>query len=57
MHELRASAPSGTVGHDSPKVCGCPHVCEPERKALNAIIDAQFTDMAGPFTPRDGVYT
>ncbi|MGH3967892.1 MAG: exodeoxyribonuclease III, partial [Mycobacterium sp.] len=36
---------------------GCTHVSEPERKAFNAIIDAQFTDVVRPFTPGPGVYT
>src|ERR1700743_2709988 len=33
------------------------HVSEPERKAFNAIVDAQFTDVVRPFTPGPGVYT
>jgi exodeoxyribonuclease-3 len=36
---------------------GCTHVSEPERKAFNAIVDAQFTDVVRPFTPGPGVYT
>ncbi|MBS4728471.1 exodeoxyribonuclease III [Mycobacterium sp. SM1] len=36
---------------------GSTHVSEPERKAFNAIIDAQFTDVVRPFTPGPGVYT
>jgi exodeoxyribonuclease-3 len=36
---------------------GCTHVSEPERKAFNAIIDAQFTDVVRPFAPGPGVYT
>jgi exodeoxyribonuclease-3 len=36
---------------------GCPHVSEPERKAFNAIVDAQFTDVVRPFTPGPDVYT
>ena len=33
------------------------HVSEPERKAFDAIVDAQFTDVVRPFTPGPGVYT
>lgn len=36
---------------------GCTHVSEPERRAFNAIIDAQFTDVVRPFTPGPGIYT
>ena len=36
---------------------GCTHVSEPERKAFNAIVDAQFADVVRPFTPGPGVYT
>ncbi len=36
---------------------GATHVSEPERKAFNAIVDAQFTDVVRPFTPGPGVYT
>ncbi|RFZ19427.1 Exodeoxyribonuclease III [Mycobacterium marinum] len=36
---------------------GATHVSEPERKAFNAIVDAQFTDLVRPFTPGPGVYT
>jgi exodeoxyribonuclease-3 len=36
---------------------GSTHVSEPERKAFNAIVDAQFTDAVRPFTPGPGVYT
>ncbi|WP_211699240.1 exodeoxyribonuclease III [Mycobacterium spongiae] len=36
---------------------GCTHVSEPERKAFNAILDAQFTDVVRPFAPGPGVYT
>jgi exodeoxyribonuclease III len=36
---------------------GCTHVSEPERKAFNAIVDAQFTDVVRPFTPGPDVYT
>jgi exodeoxyribonuclease III len=36
---------------------GCTHVSEPERKAFNAIVDTQFTDVVRPFTPGPGVYT
>ena len=36
---------------------GSTHVSEPERKAFNAIVDAQFTDVVRPFTPGPGVYT
>ena len=36
---------------------GCTHVSEPERRAFNAIVDAQFTDLVRPFTPGPGVYT
>ncbi|MDA3640123.1 exodeoxyribonuclease III [Mycobacterium xenopi] len=36
---------------------GCTHVSEPERKAFNAIVDAQFTDVVRPFAPGPGVYT
>ena len=30
---------------------------EPERKAFNAIVDTQFSDVVRPFTPGPGVYT
>ncbi|ORW00966.1 exodeoxyribonuclease III [Mycobacterium kyorinense] len=36
---------------------GCTHVSEAERKAFNAIVDAQFADVVRPFTPGPGVYT
>jgi exodeoxyribonuclease-3 len=36
---------------------GATHVSEPERKAFEAIIDAQFSDVVRPFTPGPGVYT
>jgi exodeoxyribonuclease-3 len=36
---------------------GCTHVSEPERKAFNAIVDAQFTDVVRPFAPGPGAYT
>jgi exodeoxyribonuclease-3 len=36
---------------------GATHVSEPERRAFNAIIDTQFTDVVRPFTPGPGVYT
>lgn len=36
---------------------GSTHVSEPERKAFDAMIDAQFTDVVRPFTPGPGVYT
>jgi exodeoxyribonuclease-3 len=36
---------------------GCTHVSEPERKAFNAILDAQFTDVVRPFAPGPGAYT
>jgi exodeoxyribonuclease III len=36
---------------------GSTHVSEPERKAFNAMVDAQFTDLVRPFTPGPGVYT
>jgi exodeoxyribonuclease-3 len=36
---------------------GSTHVTEPERKAFNAIVDAQFTDVVRPFAPGRGVYT
>ncbi|PQM46379.1 Exodeoxyribonuclease [Mycobacterium talmoniae] len=36
---------------------GATHVSEPERKAFNAIVDAQFADVVRPFTPGPGVYT
>jgi exodeoxyribonuclease III len=36
---------------------GCTHVSEPERKAFNAIVDAQFSDAVRPFAPGPGVYT
>jgi len=36
---------------------GCTHVSEPERKAFNAMVEAQFTDVVRPFTPGPGVYT
>src|ERR1700691_2975940 len=36
---------------------GATHVSEPERKAFDAIVDAQFSDVVRPFTPGPGVYT
>jgi exodeoxyribonuclease-3 len=36
---------------------GSTHVSEPERKAFNAIVDAQFSDVVRPFTPGPDVYT
>lgn len=36
---------------------GATHVSEPERKAFQAITDAQFLDVVRPFTPGPGVYT
>lgn len=36
---------------------GCTHVSEPERKAFDAVVDAQFTDVVRPFTPGPGFYT
>jgi exodeoxyribonuclease-3 len=33
------------------------HVSEPERKAFEAIVGAQFSDVVRPFTPGPGVYT
>ena len=36
---------------------GATHVSEPERKAFDAIINAQFSDVVRPFTPGPGVYT
>jgi exodeoxyribonuclease-3 len=36
---------------------GRTHVSEPERKAFNAIVDAQFSDVVRPFTPGPAVYT
>ncbi|QLL09973.1 exodeoxyribonuclease III [Mycobacterium vicinigordonae] len=36
---------------------GATHVSEPERKAFDAIVKAQFTDVVRPFTPGPGVYT
>ncbi|WP_176234694.1 exodeoxyribonuclease III [Mycobacterium simiae] len=36
---------------------GATHVSEPERRAFNAIVDAQFADVVRPFTPGPGVYT
>jgi exodeoxyribonuclease-3 len=33
------------------------HVTEPERRAFNAIVDAQFADVVRPFAPGPGVYT
>ncbi len=36
---------------------GATHVSEPERKAFDAMVDAQFTDVVRPFTPGPGVYT
>jgi exodeoxyribonuclease III len=36
---------------------GSTHVSEPERKAFDAIVDAQFTDVVRPFAPGPGVYT
>ncbi len=36
---------------------GSTHVTEPERRAFNAIVDAQFADVVRPFAPGPGVYT
>lgn len=36
---------------------GATHVSAPERKAFDAIVDAQFADVVRPFTPGPGVYT
>ena len=36
---------------------GATHVSEPERKAFDAIVNAQFADVVRPFTPGPGVYT
>jgi exodeoxyribonuclease III len=36
---------------------GCTHVSEPERKAFDAVVDAQFSDVVRPFTPGPDVYT
>jgi exodeoxyribonuclease-3 len=36
---------------------GATHVSERERRAFDAIVDAQFTDVVRPFTPGPGVYT
>ncbi|SBS78366.1 Exodeoxyribonuclease III Xth [uncultured Mycobacterium sp.] len=36
---------------------GATHVSEPERKAFNAFVDTQFTDVVRPYTPGPGVYT
>ena len=36
---------------------GATHVSEPERRAFNAVVDAQFADVVRPFTPGPGVYT
>ncbi len=36
---------------------GSTHVTEPERRAFNAIVDAQFADVVRPFTPGPGVFT
>jgi len=36
---------------------GATHVSEPERRAFNAIVDAQFTDVVRPFAPGPAVYT
>jgi exodeoxyribonuclease-3 len=36
---------------------GATHVSEPERRAFNAIVDAQFVDVVRPFAPGPGVYT
>jgi exodeoxyribonuclease-3 len=36
---------------------GATHVSEPERKAFDAMVDAQFIDVVRPFTPGPGVYT
>jgi exodeoxyribonuclease III len=36
---------------------GSTHVTEPERKAFNAIVDAQFADVVRPFTPGPAIYT
>lgn len=36
---------------------GSTHVTEPERRAFNAIVDAEFADLVRPFAPGPGVYT
>ncbi len=36
---------------------GATHVSGPERRAFEAIVEAQFTDVVRPFTPGPGVYT
>jgi exodeoxyribonuclease III len=36
---------------------GSTHVTEPERRAFNAIVDAQFADVVRPFAPGPGTYT
>lgn len=36
---------------------GATHVSEPERRAFDAIVDAQFTDVVRPFAPGPGAYT
>ncbi|OBJ16434.1 exodeoxyribonuclease III [Mycobacterium colombiense] len=36
---------------------GATHVSEPERRAFQAIVDAQFADVVRPFAPGPGVYT
>ncbi|OOK68864.1 exodeoxyribonuclease III family protein [Mycobacterium kansasii] len=35
---------------------GATHVSEPERKAFNAIVDAQFADLVRPFAPGRGLH-
>jgi exodeoxyribonuclease III len=36
---------------------GATHVSEPERKAFNAFVETDFTDVVRPYTPGPGVYT
>jgi exodeoxyribonuclease-3 len=36
---------------------GATHVSEPERKAFNAFVETDFTDVVRPHTPGPGVYT
>jgi exodeoxyribonuclease III len=36
---------------------GSTHVTEPERRAFNAIVSAQFADVVRPFAPGPGVFT
>jgi len=50
-------APTDDDVWDTELFKGATHVSEPERRAFNAIVDAQFTDVVRAFTPGPGVYT